>query len=104
MNRKTAKILAALTIVVAFVAGAFFSAALASVCFKHEHDHSGPGGSCAVCAQLTISGNLLKFMSVALVGIALGLGCLTAAFSAFRAATFHTDFTGLVRLKTRMNN
>ena len=105
MNRKIAKGLAALTIIVVFVAGAFFSAALASVCFKHEHDSSGPGGTCAACAQMTtISGNLLKLMSVALVGVALGLGCLTAASSALRAAPLHGFHLGLVRLKTRMNN
>ncbi len=105
MKRKAVKRLVIAALCVFFViAGVVFSAVFASVCFRHNHDHNGPGGRCVVCAQLTMSGDLLKLLSIALVGAAVGLGCFYAVPFAWRVFAFQAHFTGLVRLKTRLNN
>ncbi len=103
MNRETVKKLTAVSLCALLVAGVLFSAAFACFCAKHEHDQDGPGGSCAVCAQLVVSERLQKLLSVALVAAAVVGGCSAAFPSASRTVDFRTDFAALVCLKIRLN-
>lgn len=103
MNRDTAKIRIALAVCVFFIAGTLLSAVFVATHSNHEHDHSGPEGSCTACAYLAASVNLLKVLSVALVSAALGFKALPATLSPLKSIVFHRDFFTLVSLKIRLN-
>jgi hypothetical protein len=104
MDRKTVKKWIVLAVCALLIAGSFFSAAFVCTHIDHEHDHDGPGGSCAACIRLAASENLLKLLSVALFGAALGAGSLFAVFAPLKLSGLQIDSFTLVRLKIRLNN
>ena len=103
-KKRSAIRLIALMIGVIFVAGSLLSAAFIFTHTHHEHDHKGPDGGCATCAQLMAADNLLKSLTTIIIGAALGFGCFAASLSIPKPADYRLGFITLVCLKVRLNN
>lgn len=99
----TGRRIGALLLLFACVLAVLLSAVFVSRCTGHEHDHHGPGGSCAVCAQLCAAKILLKTVAFVLLVVA-SLGVFF-----FFTALLHTIFCRPgsptpISLKVRLNN
>jgi fucose 4-O-acetylase-like acetyltransferase len=94
----------ALLLCVFFIVASVLSAAYILAHVNHHHDHYGPDGSCAVCAQLTAAVHTLKIISVVTACAALLFGGAFAALSVLRSAGLQAGFVTPVRLKVRLNN
>ena len=95
---------AVLVICVCFITGTLLSVVFVSAYSIHEHDQNGPDNSCVYCAYLSEVENLLKHLSVALVGAAIVFGALFAIRFIYISACSYTVFSTLVSLKVRLNN
>ena len=101
---RSVKKLAVLAICVCFITGTLLSVVFVSAYSIHEHDKNGPDNSCVYCAYLSEVENLLKHLSVALVGAAMIFGALSVIRFDYMSACTHTVFYTLVSLKVRLNN
>jgi hypothetical protein len=95
--------LIAVLLCVCFIAAVLLSAAFILTHTRHEHDHDGPGGACAVCAHISSARNVLKSLFTAAAGGG-GAACLFAVYAFLASAAPRTDRASLVRLKIRLNN
>ena len=101
---RSVKKLMALAICACFITGTLLSMVFVSSYSIHEHDQNGPDNSCVYCAYLSEVENLLKHLSIALVGAALAFGALSAIRFTHISAYSHIVFNTLVSLKVRLNN
>lgn len=94
----------ALAIFVCIVATSLLSGAFILTHADHEHDHNGPGDTCATCAQLAAAENILKQLSAALAVASVAItGTFALVSHLCGAAPRLTSYT-LVGLKVRLNN
>ena len=70
----------------------------------HEHDQNGPDNSCVYCAYLSEVENLLKHLSITLVGAVIAFSVLSAIRFVYISACSHIVFNTLVSLNVRLNN
>jgi hypothetical protein len=87
-----------------FFAAFLLNAAFIIVHAHHEHDHNGPGGTCATCAQVVVAGTLLRQLFVAVVGAAIVAAVRFTADFRENPAVSRTGFLSPVCLKVRLNN
>ena len=101
---RSVKKLAVLAICVFFITGTLLSVVFVSSYSVHEHDKNGPDNSCVYCAYLSEVENLLKHLSIALVGAALIFNAFSAIRFIYTSVCSYTVLNTLVRLKVRLNN
>ena len=87
-----------------FIAAMLLSSAVIYTHISHEHDHDAHDGSCAACALVAASENLLRFLSAAFAVTTLAAGCIPAFRADGRAIRFRAGLLTPVLLKIRLNN
>ena len=87
-----------------FIAATLLSSAFVLSHIGHEHDQSGPDGSCATCAQLSTAAGLLKSMATATIGFALFFGGRYAILSMLKPADLRRISPSPVHRKVRLNH
>ena len=105
MNKTSTKTrIIALTFLLCFLIVSLLSSAFIFTHAEHEHDHNGVDGSCATCAQLQRTENILKQFSTALAGTLFFIAGLFAAIGTLKVIAVYVFLPTPVTLKIRMNN
>lgn len=71
---------------------------------NHEHDHNGPAGTCATCAHIATTENILKQLSAALAVAGIAVGGSFALISHLKAIFSEPVSFTPVLLNVRQNN
>lgn len=103
-RKQSALRITALALCVSILMVFFLSTAFIFTNANHEHDHSGPNGSCATCIHIASAENLLKQLSTAIISASFIIGSLFGILFLLNPTTNGVDFFTLVSLKVRMNN
>lgn len=102
--KRSAVLLIALALCVLFISASLLSSIHIFTHLNHEHDHNGPGGSCATCAHIITAGNLLKQISTTMAGIIIAIGGRFAFLSLLKPVFLNIGLSTPVNLKVRLNN
>ena len=94
--------LTALAVCALFVLAFLLSSVYILANADHEHDHSGEGGGCAVCANIATCAKLIRHLGAAMTAAAAIAGMAGFAIRLrFTAPQFNA--INLVNLKVRLN-
>ena len=94
---------AALALLIAFALMILLPTAFIFTHADHEHDHNGPEGTCATCAQLHIAQNLLQIIAF-LILVLTALDVFFTLVDRIHVFSRKTGSHTLVSLKVRLDN
>ncbi|MCR1900158.1 hypothetical protein NSA47_14415 [Irregularibacter muris] len=94
----------AMLLLIAFVFATSLSAVFLFTHADHEHDHHGPEGTCATCAQLGTVHHLLKNIFTTILASVTALSTLLILTITVNTVSPRVRFHTLVSLKVRLNN
>lgn len=103
-NRQMAKRLAVFVFLLCFIMVSIFSQTFIMAHADHKHDQNGAHGSCAACAEMQNTENMLKQLGVITGGALSVFAAIFAVAIIFKSAHTPIGFQTLANLKIRMNN
>jgi len=99
-----AKRLAVFVFLLCFIMVSIFSQTFIMAHADHKHDQNGAHGSCAACAEMQNTENMLKQLGVITGGALSVFAAIFAVAIIFKSAHTPIGFQTLANLKIRMNN